>query len=388
MIEFLNPISDEVKGFVANLPVHSLGKSILIHSGSDGIPELNGVSFAIIGVLENRKFSNSERDEINLNEIRKQFYSLSTGNWDRRLVDLGDIPAGHDPSDSRYALRIIVHELLKEDVIPIILGGAQNMVYGQYRAYDNIKKMISLVNVDSRFDIGNAEQDMSHKSYVGKIIFDEPFNLFNYSVLGYQSYYNAPEEIALMDKLFFDAYRLGDVCSEIGISEPVFRNCDIAMIDATAIKSSDLRFQGHSAPNGFDSREVCALARYAGISNAVSSFGIYELNHCIDSSGAMLVAQILWYFIEGVNFRIQDEDFDNEDLYTTYVVPQDDMDLIFVKSIKSNRWWMEMPFFNNANNKFTKQTLLPCTEDDYLTACNQEIPERWIKARLKNEINI
>ena len=84
---------------------------------------------------------------------------------------------------------------------------------------------------------------------------------------------------------------------------------------------------------------------------------------------------------------MDDEDFQNESQYTTYVVPleEEQINLIFLKSNKSERWWMELPFEGTAN-KYSKQTLLPCTQQDYITACNQEIPEKWLKARLKNEI--
>jgi hypothetical protein len=54
------------------------------------------------------------------------------------------------------------------------------------------------------------------------MIIKEPNNLFNYSNIGYQTYYNSQEEIDLIEKLYFDAYRLGEVCNNITIAEPVF----------------------------------------------------------------------------------------------------------------------------------------------------------------------
>ena len=39
----------------------------------------------------------------------------------------------------------------------------------------------------------------------------EPNNLFNYSNIGYQTYFNSQEELDLLNSLFFDAYRLGEV---------------------------------------------------------------------------------------------------------------------------------------------------------------------------------
>lgn len=59
------------------------------------------------------------------------------------------------------------------------------------------------------------------------------------------------------------------------------------------------------SPNGFYGEEICAISRYAGISDKVSSFGIYEYNSKHDSNyqTAHLIAQMIWYFIEGVNYR-------------------------------------------------------------------------------------
>jgi len=161
----------------------------------------------------------------------------------------------------------------------------------------------------------------------------------------------------------------------------------LVALDVTAIKSAELSYKTNADPNGFDGREICAIARYAGISNRVTSFGIYELQDYGGSeSAAMMVAQVLWYFIEGVNFRVADEDFSDESSYTSFKVPIDDEVLLFKKSNLTGRWWIELPFISNINNKIKSKTLLPCTYGEYLSACNQEIPERWYKACRKNEV--
>lgn len=384
MLEFLSPVSDSVLAKREQLPAGTLGKHIAPHTDQEGLPEMVGVKVAIIGVKETRSVLTDAQQSINFDSCRNALYSLYPGNWDSKIIDLGDIDPGNTPEDSRFALKEIVASLIKSDIIPLILGAGQNMAYAQYRAYDNLDQMVNVVNVDYRFDIGDADLPISNKSHVGKMIVEQPYNLFSYAVLGYQSFFNSPEEISLMEKLFFDAYRLGEITADVMISEPVLRNADMVIFDATAIKSSEMSYENNNNPNGFDGREICALARYAGISNQVTSFGVYELGQDITGSSAMLIGQILWYFIEGVNFRIS-EDFENESLFTTYVVPLDGTDLIFKKSHKSERWWMELPFFSNNNNKTNRHTLLPCTYVDYIDACNHKIPERWMRARIKNE---
>ena len=387
MIEFLTPVSKSIVAHSEVLPAGTIGKSLGIHSSQGELPDLTNVKFAIFGCKENRRDVNYMGIDIHLDAIRMALYGLFPGNWKHTMADLGDKEKGASVDDSYFAVTTVTAALLKKNIIPIILGGSQDVLYAQYRAYDSIVSMINMVNVDTRFDLGDAEAAINNKSYVGKIIVDKPYNLFNYSVVGYQSFFNPPQEIALMEALYFDAHRLGVVTADIKDVEPIFRNADLVTLDVSAIKSSELGIYSHENPNGFDGREICAISRYAGISGRVSSFSLFEISDFTNSkSGAMLLAQVLWYFIEGVNFRVSDDDFKDQKSYTTYKVPIDDDILIFKKSNKTGRWWIELPFISNINNKLKSSTLLPCTYGEYLGATNQEIPERWLKARRKNEV--
>ena len=387
MIEFLTPVSKTVLAHREVLPNGVLGKNIRVHANTGELPDLENVKFAILGVKENRSDVDFIGEEICFDEIRKSLYSLYPGNWPYSIIDMGDIEKGESVQDTHFAMKTVMEELLKKDITPLLLCGSQDLAYSQYRAYDFSGNMVNITNIDSKFDLGDADQPMTNKSFVGKIIVDKPYSLFNYSNIGYQSYYNSPEEIQLMEKLFFDGYRLGEVTADITLVEPILRNSDMVFLDIGTIKSADLSYKNSRSPNGFDGREICAISRYAGISNKVTSFGVYELKDFKNSkSAAMLIAQIFWYFIEGFSFRVSDDDFSNETQYVIYKVPIEDDILIFKKSNKTGRWWIELPFFSDVNNKLKRETLLPCTYDDYLSACNQEMPERWIKARRKNEL--
>ncbi len=385
--ENLLPVSDAVVAHTQLLNNQSLGHIIRIHSSKEGMPDMEGVKIALIGVRENRGDIDLLEEPIDFSAVRKSFYHLFPGNWHTVIADLGDIDAGASIKDTFFAVRQITETLVKKQIIPIFLGGTQDLTYAIYRAYDKLDQMVNLVNVDSRFNLGDSNQPMTSKSYVGKIIVDQPYNLFNYSNIGFQTYFNSQEEIDLMDKLFFDAYRLGSVTNDISMVEPVMRDADIVSFDLGAIQSSTMGFMHQNIPNGLDGREACAISRYAGISDRVSVFGLfeYELNKNSEA-GAALMAQILWYFIEGVNYRVNENLGENRKNFLHYAVPVDDEVLSFYKSNKTERWWIEIPFMQGLNNKLKRHTLLPCTYQDYLNACDQEIPERWYKARRKNEI--
>jgi hypothetical protein len=244
--------------------------------------------------------------------------------------------------------------------------------------------MVNLVAIDSQFDFGKESDVVSASSYLTKIVIEEPNNLFNYCNIGYQTYYNSQEEIDLVEKLFFDAYRLGEVANNIAIAEPVFRDADLVSIDMNAVKSSDSGNFTQFIPNGFNGKEICALARYAGISDKVTSFGVF--NHNDTKQESVLIAQIIWYFIEGFHYRSNEYPFGSRENYLKYIVPSEDEELIFYKSDKTDRWWIEIPFVTNGNNKLKRNTLLPCSYEEYLMACDQELPERWWKAQRKNSI--
>ncbi|WP_147678648.1 formimidoylglutamase [Algibacter pacificus] len=384
---FLSPVSDFVLAHNELLSVQALGRKIKVHSAQHGIPDLEDVEIAILGVLENRNDLNYIGESFDLDEIRNAFYSLFPGSWNVIIADLGDIEQGESVEDTYFALKETISILIKKNIIPVILGGSQDLTYANYRAYDNLAPMVNIVNIDSKFDLGDSTKPIKNNSFVGKIILDQPYNLFNYSTVGYQTYFNSQEEIDLMDSLYFESYRLGQVSHDITIVEPVLRDANIVSIDLGAVKASEVSANQKMSPNGLDGKEICAIARYAGISNKVSSFGIYEYKQSSDDDmTAMLVAQVLWYFIEGVNYRIKDDDFSDENTYQKFITLIDSEELIFYKSIKTGRWWIEIPFLSNVNNKLKRHTLLPCMHQDYKDACNNIVPERWYKAIRKNSI--
>lgn len=388
VFDFLEPVADEVLDNVAASPDTSLAKQIQIHSRENGLPELEGVHLAILGIREDRRAVASLGNSFSFNTLRKNFYQLYSGNWHTSIVDLGDVLPGETVDDTYYLVKTIVEELINRKIIPVILGGSQDLVYAQYRAYDNFGRMVNLVNVDACFDLGDAEKHISNRSYVGKMVVDQPYNLFNYANLGYQTYFNSQEEISLLDKLYFESYRLGELTADMSKVEPVMRDADLVSIDVNAVENLQIcNDAALSSPNGFTNREICALARYAGISDKVSSFGFYQLQNLeLSKNNSMLLSQILWYFIEGVNFRKNENNISSKKEFLQYKVPIQDEVLIFYKSERSGRWWIEIPYSSTFNNKLKKNTLLPCTYQDYLEACNQNIPERWFKARRKNEL--
>ncbi|WP_431165931.1 formimidoylglutamase [Tenacibaculum halocynthiae] len=381
-IDFFSPVSDSVVTHVMSQASSTLGGNISIHTSENGFPDLSKVKIAILAVSEGRGADQYDCLE-GIYNIRKELYQLFSGNWHTKIADLGTIEQGSTIKDTYFAVSSVITSLLKDDIIPIIIGGSQDVTYANYRAYDALEQTVNLVSIDSRFDLGGDNEELLAKSFLGKVIMDEPSNLFNYSNIGYQTYFNSQEEIALLDKLYFDTFRLGEV-KNITLVEPILRDADIVSLDIASVRQGDAPGAINASPNGFYGEDICAIARYSGISDKVTSFGVYEYSSSLDINNqtARLIAQAVWYFIEGVNHRANDYPYVTKENYERYTVVLDDDDpLNFYKSDKSGRWWMEINLI--SNNKHKRHALIPCNYRDYEQALNHKIPKRWFKALQK-----
>lgn len=382
--EYLTPINDTIIESAKTLPEASMGFNILKHD-KYGVPNIDDVKIALIFVREGRSSVGNKETGSDFFAIRNHLYKLFLGRWSIKIADLGDLNAGFEVADTYSALKEVSFYLMKKQIIPVVIGGGQDLTYAIYRSYDNLEQSVNLVSVDSKFDLGSVEGKLDSNSFLSHIILGQPSNLFNYSNIGYQTYFNSKEEIDLMDQLYFDTLRLGNVSKDIESVEPIMRDADVVSIDIGAIRYSDAPGNKNASPNGFYGEDMCAIARYAGISDKVSSFGIYEYNEAKDNVGqtAHLIAQMIWYFIEGVEYRSNDYPYCTKDEYTKYIVPIDNEELYFYKSNKTERWWLDVPFPDGANLNYMRHSLIPCTYEDYLKATDQEIPDRWWKAYRK-----
>ena len=376
-LDVLNPISMTSLNNLDLYPDQVIGKNIKVHTEDNGIPDLDGVKVAFIGLTENRNafFPTSDYD---LDSFRMSFYKLYPGNWGLEIADLGNLPDGETVTDTYFALTEICNELQKINIVAVLVGGSHDMIYSVYKSYSNNKVLANILSIDNQFDFSQDEELISGRSYMSRIIMEDPNFLHNYTNLGYQSFFIAQQELDLMDKLFFESVRLGKILDDVTISEPYLRDANIVGVDMKSLSSIATGNTSYINPNGIDSRTICSLSRYAGISDKVSSFGLFEL----PSTNIFhnLLAQIVWYFIEGVSCRFNEDPILIKDGFVKYIVTLSDRELVFYKSNISKRWWLEIKNENYIDNKLKRSTLLPCTKADYTAACNDILPERWLKA--------
>jgi len=347
---------------------------------------LEGIQVAIFGVREDRGSKHNVGSAHAPDEIRKQLFTLARFNTENKIADLGNIDPGATLSDTYVALSKMVSELLHLKILPIIIGGSHDLTFGHYGGYQDNRRNINLCVIDSMIDFHDGEEEINDENFLGRIFVMEPSCLFHADVIALQTHLTTSQALSVMEKLHFESYRLGKVRTNIHDMEPVLRGANLCSFDLSSVRFADSPANYTASPNGLFGEEACQLARYAGQSDVVDSFGLYGCNLAYDNrdQSTKLAAQIIWYFLDGFCNRQKDFPQEKDENYLKYTVQfkENKYEMNFWKSKMSDRWWMEVPVVNSKRNQ-KKFHIVPCSYNDYQLACSEEVPDRWMKTYAK-----
>jgi len=383
---FFEPVDAEALGLTELVTQRSQLLNSVLFFDPEQTLDISEAQIAIVGVPESRNSYRNASCSMAPDEIRRQFYQLYRWNANVRIIDMGNLILGNTIEDTYEVLAEIIADMVSNKVIPIVLGGGNDLVFANYRAYEKLEQVVNVVAVDSCFDLGDENQPIRSDAYLNKMVLQQPNYLLNYANIGYQTYMNSPESIKLMDELFFETYRVGAMRQDIIEVEPIVRNADLVSIDISAVRRPDAPGCPHSSSNGFYGEEICQVAKYAGVSDKLSSFGIYEYDPTLDygNQTSQLIAHILWYFVEGFLNRCNDNQFKNKNDYRHYTIAVSGAldDMVFYCSKTTGRWWVVVPIVHKDKD-LVQQYFLPCSKRDYDLACEDKISQRWWKAYSK-----
>jgi len=357
-----------------------LCRNIYINTPDTPVKNLDQYDLAMIGVPEDRNAS-VPGSAATPDRVRNQLYQLFRVNPRLKIIDLGNLKCGNSVQDTYFALRDVLLDLVERKLIVVILGGSQDLTYGIYLAFEKINRKFSFATIDSRLDMGVIDDEIKPESYLIPILSRKKELLFSYSNLGHQTYFVDQGDVDFLRDNFHQSIRLGDIRRDMGKVEPILRDAGFVSLDVNSIRQSDAPGCTHPSPNGFTGEEICQISRYAGLSPTTKCFGLFNLLPGADSreQTVQLGAQSLWYFMEGVSRRKEEHPLSAPDAFKKFIVSHNDMDhdIIFYKSLETDRWWFEVPVIRQTK---TRHVLISCSMDDYQKACNQEIPDRWLNA--------
>ncbi|MBR5856749.1 MAG: hypothetical protein IKY70_05715 [Bacteroidales bacterium] len=200
----------------------------------------------------------------------------------------------------------------------------------------------------------------------------------SFSTIGYQGYRINYQTLLPLQKRYFEEMRLGAIRDNLTLAEPLVRECCHAFVDMRSVRFSDYPYSNGANPNGMYAEELCSIARYIGMSCNLKSVFIYgqDLEDNSLTVCNKLIAEVIWHICEGIVSNIYEnpEKEKNSDCFENKMVSLGDEghDISFTTSCNTGRWWMEIP---SANGEIR---YVPCSIDDYKTACSGEIPLRWL----------
>lgn len=357
----------------------------LINKYIDVFPNLSQTNIAIFGIGESRGSKDNNSCSKGPDYVRQMLCNLKRSNVPYRVADLGNLRPGETLEHTYKRIQDACNQLIKNNIIPVLIGGSHDLAYAQYRAYQGMDMQVTVVNVDSSFDLEEEDKSGMNKAHIQRLLLHDPNYLFNYSHLGFQSFLVTQKEIDTLEKLKFDFIRIGDLKKNLENCEPLIRFADMVSMDMSSVRLSDSPGCFHAHPFGLSGEEACQISWYAGMSDKVTSFGIYEYNPDLDirMQSARVTATMLWYFIEGYYHRRHDRNFNsNQFVKYTVTLKQKPHSIVFYKSTLTDRWWMEVPF---PQEKFVYQrsSIVPCSYQDYQATMNGDIPDRWLKTHSK-----
>lgn len=352
---YFEPVSEEIWAPFKGQP-HCIGGRLNINKGK--FLKFKKTKVALIG-------TNAEA-----NETRKALYGLSWRFDNMEVADLGNLVQAKTEKDKQFALSEVVNDLVDQGMVVLILGSSPAYLYGQYRGYRRFKEPVEIVKV-------SPDIDLEPGSVLHQILSEKPGYLFNIDFLASQAYFVSEPTAAFLEKCHFENHRLGEIRANIDESEPILRSAHLMMFDMNAIRASDAPGTRLKSPNGLYSEEAARIARYAGISNKLTSAQFFGLEDTAETRSQALLAQMIWYFLDGVTSRFNDHPEVNHRNFLIYrhKLSGTGHELVFYKSRKSNRWWMEVP------HPYEKQSyFIGCSYSDYQAVSADEMPDRWWRA--------
>ncbi len=191
-------------------------------------------------------------------------------------------------------------------------------------------------------------------------------------IIGSQRHLTKRSDLQKMERKKWWHQSLGACRNDLRAVEPNIRDAHFGSLHVASLKDLEVPGQINASPSGFFLEEACQLMYYAGMNEQLRSMGIYGWqSRKKDTRSPQALAQLVWYFIEGVFQRKGDYPLATASLGEYIVHLKDpDVQITFWKSYKSGRWWLQLP------DQETENRLIPCTYNDYQLAGRGEISDR------------
>ncbi len=382
MIEFFSPVQVETENI---FHPHTLAEHFDVHTEFN-TPDWEENDVLIFDISHSEDKVPDVKNKQTVNQIRKSLYSLFPGQWNLKIADLGTLVLGEDEIQNQKLIKEIITYFSINGKYLIVLAAEHAYTYSIAKGISNSEKIINCSIVDSKVDLNpnqtKLKDTITSEDFISNILWDETIHLNNLHIIGCQTYYHPANYPDLLNKMYIDYFRLGEIKSNIIKTEPELRTSHFMSLDIHAIEYSVMPLQKTPIPNGLNGIEICQLSRISGLgenNKILGIFGYKEVNHG-DLIGENLISQIIWYYLEGKNESLLLKTLANKKEMIGFHVPNNLIKMKFYKQPETELWWVE---FNDIK---TMEQLFPCAYEDYEMAVKNKISDRIRKIIEKNKI--
>lgn len=320
--------------------------------------------------LSNVHFYNGERFQASLYDIailnydpnlglslRNELYSLHLGaHAPLEIIDLGDCFAMPVEEITR-----LISDLIQDNCYPILIGFPESIVASISEMWDKEFLPHHICWISSSYNNKLVDQLCDH-------IF-----LKDQYLLGIQRQMSDVELLEPRTQNIHLSY-LSEFRKSPQSIECYTRNSELFYINLQSVRHSD--FPASTNPSGFFSEEIISLAKSSGSSDRslctiVSDWNLDSFTN--EKTSAILIAQMIWYTMEGYILKLKDKRTNRRNLLHYVVeIKNTDIHLDFFKSEISGKWWVQEPMVDSD----IQGKLIPCTYEEYVKTVHENVPDR------------
>ncbi|MFN0276935.1 MAG: arginase family protein, partial [Chitinophagales bacterium] len=180
---------------------YKIGQRIAINLHE--MPDTSDIQLALLAVNESRASFNNSGSASGADIIRKHFYNLSAAGIPLKMIDAGDVIVGETPEETYGNVKMAMEYFLQQRIVPIIIGGSQDITIGQYNGYEFLGQAVNLAAVDEQIDLMERHKYPTACNWLLDVFSHEKNYLFNYTAIGAQGHFLAQEMLNTIDTMYF-----------------------------------------------------------------------------------------------------------------------------------------------------------------------------------------
>lgn len=240
--------------------------------------------------------------------IRAQFYKLSNFGISVEIFDSGDTIIQKTLEETHDLHTKIVERVLRDDKRLIVLGGGNDVSYGDGAAMAKVfgNENWQGFNIDAHFDV-RADSPRNSGTPYRQLLEEKHILPENFCEIGYQPQANSPVYFDYLKNSGATLISLEEFQSNVSLKKTIYSllSADCSRFwgfDVDSVRSSDAPGVSAPSPIGLTAEEFIDLAGFAGSLEATKIIEFTEVNpnFDIDNRTAKLVAIAIHKFCQRI----------------------------------------------------------------------------------------